>query len=328
MRATSTAPRWRCSRTSFPSRSIALKSCAERAHRFSDARDRRRNQRHSRGRIQRFHIDAGFEGGGLGTFRERLQVSGGGKSFGYELGANRLDVRNGIDGDDAYGNTGFAGRFQFYPTQSITIAANLYGAIANGRINDSPFPLPAAFASSQRFPDAIPGVTFQPDFNNPDQGRRHRLIVGSGRFTHVANDHISYSIAYQRVSSNRRNYNGPNVDPQFASFVPFGDFEFLNVNRGNIDTVDSRVNIRFARSNLATGGSSSNASRSFKVRNLHSRFEQYDRPTTHVRGVWSGPIIVPRRSTAVVDWRAWPVVSDQERGIVRVFCRERRPENS
>ena len=60
----------------------------------------------------------------------------------------------------------------------------------------------------------------------------HRLIVGSGRFTHVANDHISYSIAYQRVSSNRRNYNGPNVDPQFASFVPFGDFEFLNVNRG------------------------------------------------------------------------------------------------
>jgi len=80
------------------------------------------------------------------------------------------------------------------------------------------------------------------------------LIVGSGRFTHVASDHISYSIAYQRVSSNRRNYNGPNVDPQFVSFVPFGDFEFLNENRGNIDTVDSRVNIRFARSNLATAG--------------------------------------------------------------------------
>lgn len=201
-----------------------------------------------------FHIDAGFEGGGLGTFRERLQVSGGGKSFGYELGANRLDVRDGIDGDDAYGNTGLAGRFQFHPSQSITIAANLYGTIANGRINDSPFALPAAFGASQQFPDAVPGVTFQPDFNNPDQGRRQRLIVGSGRFTHVANDQISYSVAYQRVSSNRRNYNGPNVDPRFASFVPFGDFEFLNVNRGSIDTVDGRVNIRFSRSNLATAG--------------------------------------------------------------------------
>ena len=201
-----------------------------------------------------FHISAGFEGGNLGTFRERLQVSGGGKSFGYELGANRLDVRDGIDGDDAYGNTGFAGRFQFQPTQSITVAANLYGTLANGRVNDSPFALPAAFGSAERFPDAVAGVNFQPDFNNPDQGRRQRLIVGSGRFTHVANDWIDYSVAYQRVSSNRRNYNGPNLDPQFASFLPFGDFEFQNVNRGTIDTVDGRVNIRFSRSNLATAG--------------------------------------------------------------------------
>ena len=201
-----------------------------------------------------FHVDAGFEGGGLGTFRERLQVSGGGKSFGYELGANRVDVREGIDGDDAYGNTGFGGRLQFQPTESIMVAANLYGTLANARLNDSPFALPAAFGSSLPFPDAVPGVTFQPDFNNPDQGRRQRLIVGSGRFTHVANDAIDYSIAYQRVSSNRRNYNGPDLDPQFASFLPFGDFEFLNVNRGTIDTIDGRVNIRFSRSNLATAG--------------------------------------------------------------------------
>jgi hypothetical protein len=42
--------------------------------------------------------------------------------------------------------------------------------------------------------------------------------------------------------------------PQFASFLPFGDFEFLNVNRGTIDTIDGRVNIRFSRTNLATAG--------------------------------------------------------------------------
>src|SRR6185503_15210667 len=122
-----------------------------------------------------------------------LLVSGGGKSVGYELGANRVDVRHGIDGDDAYGNTGFAGRLQLHPTESITIGANLYGTIANARLNDSPFALPAAFTSSSRFPDAVAGVTFQPDFNNPDQGRRNRLIVASGRFTHVATDRISYS---------------------------------------------------------------------------------------------------------------------------------------
>jgi vitamin B12 transporter len=200
------------------------------------------------------HLSGGFDGGSLATYRERLNVSGGGRRYGFELGVNRLDVRNGIDGDDAYGNTGFAGRAQFNPTPSITIAGNLYGNIANARVNDSPFALPAAFGTSQLFPDAVAGVTFQPDFNNPDQGRRHRLLVGSGRFSQVVSDTVSYSVAYQRVSSNRRNYNGPAVDPRFASFVPFGDFEFLNVNSGDIDTVDGRVNLRFSRANLVTAG--------------------------------------------------------------------------
>ena len=198
------------------------------------------------------HFSGGFEGGGLATYREHLQSSGGGNRFGFNLGVNRLDVRKGIDGDDEYGNTGFTGRAQFNASPSITITGNLYGTIANARLNDSPFALPAAF--NDFVSPAIPGVTFQPDFNNPDQGRRNRLLVGSGRFSQVVTDRISYSVAYQRVSSNRRNYNGPLVDPRFASFVPFGDFEFLNVNNGTTDTLDGRVNLRFARSNLATLG--------------------------------------------------------------------------
>lgn len=200
-----------------------------------------------------FHLNAGFDGGSLATYRERLQASGGGDRYGFDLGVNRVDVRNGIDGDDAYGNTGFAGRLQFNPTPSINIAANLYGNIANARVNDSPFPLAAAFETTEPFPKAIAGLTFQPDFNNPDQGRRHRVLVGSGRFSQVVSDTVSYSVAYQRVSSDRRNYNGPAVDPRFASFVPF-EFEFLNINNGDIDTVDGRMNVQFSRSNLLTAG--------------------------------------------------------------------------
>ncbi len=203
---------------------------------------------------QGFHFGAGFEGGSLATYRERLQVSGGGERFGFHLGANRLDVRRGIDGHDQYGNSVFVGRVQMNPTPTITIAGNFYSTIANARVNDSPFALPAAFTAPGPFPQAIAGVTFQPDFNNPDQGRRSRLIVGSGRFSQVINEMFSYTVAYQHVSSNRRNYNGPAVDPEFAAFVPFGDFEFFNINRGNIDTLDSRLNIRFSKSNLATAG--------------------------------------------------------------------------
>jgi vitamin B12 transporter len=136
------------------------------------------------------------------------------------------------------------------------IAANFYGTVANARLNDSPFALPAAFTSSEPFPRAVAGVSFQPDFNNPDQGRRHRLLVGSVRFSQFINSRFSYSLAYQRVSSHRRNYNGARVDPQFDSpfFYPFGEFEFVNVNRGTIDTFDARLNAQLARSNLATVG--------------------------------------------------------------------------
>lgn len=200
------------------------------------------------------HFEAGFEGGALQTFRERFKVSGARSRVGFSLGVNRLDVRRGIDGQDQYGNSAGAGRFLFAPNNSITIAVNLYGTIANARLNDSPFALPGAFTGTQPFPRAVAGVSFQPDFNNPDQGRRNRLLVGSVRFTQQVNDKVSYSLAYQRVASNRRNYNGSRIDPQFAAFYPFGDFEFINVNKGSTDTFDARVNLQPARSNLATIG--------------------------------------------------------------------------
>ncbi|HEY6119133.1 MAG TPA: TonB-dependent receptor, partial [Pyrinomonadaceae bacterium] len=155
---------------------------------------------------------------------------------------------------DEYGNTAVGGRFEFNATNSIVLSGNLYATIANARLNDSPFALPAAFDSGEQFPRAEPGITFQPDFNNPDQGRRHRLFVGSLRMAQQINEKVSYTIAYQRVSSTRRNYNGLQIDPRFAAFYPFGDFEFLNKNRGTTDTIDGRVTIQLGRANLATAG--------------------------------------------------------------------------
>jgi iron complex outermembrane receptor protein len=97
-------------------------------------------------------------------------------------------------------------------------------------------------------------VTFQPDTNNPDQGRGNRLLVGSIRFEQRVNTLFSYAIAYQRVSTRRRNYNGSGIDPRFAVFFPFGDFEFNEIKRGAADTLDARFNFRFTRKNLLTAG--------------------------------------------------------------------------
>jgi vitamin B12 transporter len=114
------------------------------------------------------HFEFGFDGGSLALFRERLRGAGGiGKRAGYSFGLTRLDVRRGVDGNDQYGNTVGVSRFQFSLTPTVTISANFYGTIANGRVNDSPFALPAAFTSGP-YPVAVAGVTFHPDINNPD----------------------------------------------------------------------------------------------------------------------------------------------------------------
>ncbi len=200
-------------------------------------------------------FEADFEAGGLGLFRNRLKGSGGlGSRAGFSFGVTRLDVRDGIDGNDRYGNTSGAGRFQISLSPTIEVAANFYGSSSNARTNDSPQALAGAFTLPDRFPRAIAGVTFQPDFDNPDQGRRNAIWVASVRFSQRINSSVSYSVAYQRVSSRRRNYNGPEFDPRFAAFLPFGEFEFTNINNGNTDTLDARTNIRAGKANLITAG--------------------------------------------------------------------------
>jgi len=200
------------------------------------------------------HFEFGFDGGSLALFRERLRASGGlGKRAGFSFGLSRVDVRHGVDGNDEYGNTVGSGRIQFSPTPTSTLSANFYGTISNARLNDSPFALPAAFTSGL-YPRAIEGTTFHADLNNPDKGRRSRVLIGSVRYSDQASDTFSYSIAYQHVGARRRNYNGPLIDPKFAAFYPFGDFALQNIDNGATDTLDARTNVQLGRHNLVTGG--------------------------------------------------------------------------
>jgi iron complex outermembrane receptor protein len=200
------------------------------------------------------HFEFGFDGGSLALFREQIKGAGGiGSHAGFSFGLSRIDVRHGVDGQDEYGNTAGSGRLQISPTRSSTLSATFYGTTSSARINDSPFSLPAAFTHGL-FPKAIEGETFHGDVNNPDEGRRNRLLVASVRFNQQVNERSSFSIAYQHVGSRRRNYNGPQIDPQFAQFYPFGDFEFVSVNNGSTDTFDARGNFQLGRHNLATVG--------------------------------------------------------------------------
>jgi iron complex outermembrane receptor protein len=228
-------------------------------------------------------FEAGFEGGALELFRERFQGSGGiGKLGGYSFGLTRFDVRRGVDGNDQYGNTAGSGRVQFNLSPGITLAANFYGTISNAIRNESPVALAAAFTGTEQFPKAVEGVTFQPDFNDPDLGRRNRVLVGSLRFTQSVNDEFSYTVAYQRVSTRRRFYDGALIDPQFAVFSPFGDFPYYFTNNGATDTLDARVNLRLSRYQLITGG-----------------FE-YERETLFQQSTFSPDATTDRQKTAAI----------------------------
>src|SRR5437588_9480624 len=200
------------------------------------------------------HFEFGFDGGSLAMFRERIKGSTGlGKRAGFTFGLSRVDVRHGVDGNDQYGDTAGSGRFQIQLTPSSTFSANFYGTISNARLNDSPFALHAAFRSG-KYPQAIEGMTFHADLNNPDEGRRNRMLVEAVRYNNQINDKVSFTIAYQHVGSRRRNYNGARIDPKFAAFYPFGDFAFVSVNNGGTDTFDARSNFLLGRHNLATTG--------------------------------------------------------------------------
>src|SRR5882724_951499 len=200
------------------------------------------------------HFEFGFDGGSLALSRERIQGSTGfGKRLGLTFGLSRVDVRHGVDQNDQYGDTAGSSRFQFQVTPSATLSASFYGTISNARLNDSPFALSAAFTSG-KYPGAVEGTTFHADLNNPDEGRRNRMLVEAIRYTDQVNDKVSFTLAYQHVGSRRRNYNGDRIDPKFAAFYPFGDFAFVSVNNGGTDTFDARSNFRLGRHNLATAG--------------------------------------------------------------------------
>src|SRR5215510_7127834 len=72
----------------------------------------------------RRHLEFGFDGGSLATYRERIKGAGSlGPRSGFSFGLTRIDVRRGVDGNDEYGNTVGTGRWQFNATPSITISA-------------------------------------------------------------------------------------------------------------------------------------------------------------------------------------------------------------
>ena len=217
-----------------------------------------------------FHGNLLAEGGGLGMFRGRAQVSGGAdnNSIVYSAGFSHLNVTRGVDDQDEARNTSGQGRVVFRLAPSATLAGRLYAASSRLQLNNSPQAIgnlpasgiieaiPLSLTELRRYEARVPvsqlnvGVAnFIPAANDPDSLRKANFFSGAIIFNQRPTEAFGYTLSYQRLATNRTSLNGP----LGVSFQPLGgstrsDFD------ARVHTLNARFDARVGRVNLLTGG--------------------------------------------------------------------------
>lgn len=199
-------------------------------------------------------FNLGFEGGSLGLFRERAQVSGGvGQRFGYSFAATRLDVNHGVHDGEIYRNTSLGGHARYAFNPKISLRGTISYTRGFSRVDDSPFPIGP---DSNPFGFGIgtgPVVGFLENDPDPDNFRKAYLFVGSLTFLHQVNSVYSYSAAFQSVATSKRFDSGPDQSETAKRFGLFADVSVFQ-NTGRIQTFNFINTIRVDRHNLITAG--------------------------------------------------------------------------
>jgi iron complex outermembrane receptor protein len=210
-----------------------------------------------------------LEGGSLGAFRGRAQLSGGfhNDRIEYSLGVTETDVTSGLNGDAPFRNTGTQGRVTFHFSPSVRLTARLYGADSFSKVLGEPDLLgspsgmgivnaiPLSSTLVKLFQNGVPlsqlntgDATFIPAPDDPDYTRDARFVTAALILNGQATQALDYSASYQLVSNVRRYGNGPaGVDYQ-------PDSSTRSLYDGRIQTADAQFHYRLGRYNLLSGG--------------------------------------------------------------------------
>jgi outer membrane cobalamin receptor len=195
------------------------------------------------------------EGGSLGAFRGRAQLSGGFRNdrIEYSLGAAETDVTSGLGGDAPFRDLSMQGRVTFHLSPTIRLTARLYGADSFSKVMGEPGIL--GTPSGLGIVDAIPpsqdnngNATFTPAPDDPDSTRAARFVTAALILNGQASPALDYSVSYQLVSNGRRYGDGP----AGTGYQPDGSTRALY--DGRIQTVDAQAHYRLGRFNLLSAG--------------------------------------------------------------------------
>lgn len=158
-----------------------------------------------------WHGQVSGAGGGLGFGRFRGNVAYGSSDnkFGFNTAVSRTVFTKGIDGDDDANNTNWQGRVDLKPTTSTSISARFFFSDAFVRLNADPDAFGLMPPTNATIIDAIPGVNFIPDVDDPDRTQDSDFLNGQFVVNHAFNLKFDVEAYYSGLKTNRENINGP-----------------------------------------------------------------------------------------------------------------------
>jgi vitamin B12 transporter len=191
-------------------------------------------------------IGGALGGLGLGRFRGNLSHGTPGGRFGITSGVSRTVYTKGIDGDDEAHNTNLQTRIDATPFTKNAISGRIFFSDADVKLNANPDTFGSLPPSNATIINAIRGVNFTPDANDPDNLQRSRSFTGQISVNQIISNNATLSGHYQGLSTRRQNDNGTlGVGFQSASTSIF---------EGRIDTVNAKLNWVTGDRNTVTAG--------------------------------------------------------------------------
>jgi iron complex outermembrane receptor protein len=220
-------------------------------------------------------VSSAFGGLGLGRFRGNTSYGTGNGKFGFNVGVSRTAYTKGIDGEDNASNTNFQPRIDLRPTDKTHLSARFFFSDASVRLNSNPDTFGSLPASNSTIIDAVEGVNFVADANDPDAIQKSRFLSGVFSVSHSFTNELSVNGYYSGLKTRRRNDNGP-LGPGFQ-------FESLSFNEGLIHTANAGVtwtpknhtvkagyefeHEKYFNENFSPGGFDDNFARAFQSSN-------------------------------------------------------------
>ncbi|MCA1589683.1 MAG: TonB-dependent receptor, partial [Acidobacteria bacterium] len=158
-----------------------------------------------------FHGQISGAVGGLGLGRFRANVSDGtsDRKFGFNLGISRTAYTKGIDGNDDAHNTNFQSRLDYQPFSRTNLSGRFFVSDAYVRLNSSPDTFGTPPVSNAVIINAVPGVNFLSDADDPDDTQDSKFFNVQFVLTHVFSPKLSLQASYSGLKTARKNNTGP-----------------------------------------------------------------------------------------------------------------------